>query len=65
VRDPLGALWPFLGIVIEAIVLAVIIVGYEYYKKKDKEKDRGKHLFKFDSHSMTYDMFYSSMQLPT
>lgn len=40
VRDPLGALWPFLGIVIEAIVLAVIIVGYEYYKKKNKEKDR-------------------------
>ena len=34
--DPMGALWPFIGIVVEAIVLVFIIGGYELWKKKQK-----------------------------
>ena len=44
--DPLGALWPFIGIVIEAIILAIIIIAYEKYRCKKGEKcgRKGKHL---------------------
>jgi len=38
VRDPLGALWPFIGIVVEAIVLVIIIFLFECYKKNKKSK---------------------------
>eukprot|EP00794_Sanderia_malayensis_P010011 gene10011-11034_t len=38
VRDPLGALWPFIGIVIEAILLAIIIIAYEKYTANRKKK---------------------------
>ena len=32
----MGALWPFIGIVVEAIVLVFIIGGNELWKKKQK-----------------------------
>lgn len=44
VRDPLGALWPFIGILAETVLLIIIIVIYELYKKKyhsSKDKTDG------------------------
>ena len=34
VRDPLGALWPAIGIVVEAVILFLIIYGTEWWKKR-------------------------------
>lgn len=39
VRDPLGALWPFLGILIEAVILLVTIIAYEKCNKEKKNGD--------------------------
>ena len=36
--DPLGALWPFIGILVEAIVLFIFIMLYETYKSKKHPK---------------------------
>ncbi|XP_028406911.1 uncharacterized protein LOC114529343 isoform X2 [Dendronephthya gigantea] len=33
VKDPLAALWPFIGILVEAVLVAAIILASEYYKK--------------------------------
>ena len=51
--DPLGALWPFIGILCEAIVLAVIILGSEYFRKKkaDSEDGQGKSCLKSFFHA--------------
>ena len=38
ILDPFGALWPFIGIVAEAVLLFFIIGGYELYKRKKKRK---------------------------
>ncbi|XP_020916124.1 roundabout homolog 1 isoform X2 [Exaiptasia diaphana] len=37
VKDPLGALWPVIGIIIEVILLVIIIVLAEKFKKKKTE----------------------------
>lgn len=36
--DPLAPLWPFIGIIVEAIVVAVIICGSEFYRSKRNTK---------------------------
>ncbi|XP_028406908.1 uncharacterized protein LOC114529340 isoform X2 [Dendronephthya gigantea] len=38
VQDPLAALWPFIGILIEAVLVAAIILASEYYKKHSQSK---------------------------
>lgn len=42
VRDPLGPLWPVLGIVIGAILLAIVIGSHEYMNKPAKPADASK-----------------------
>lgn len=39
VKDPLAPLWPFIGIVVEALVVAAIIGGTEYYKCRNARKN--------------------------
>jgi len=39
VKDPLAALWPFVGIVIEVIVLCIIIFFYEKRKTPEEKED--------------------------
>jgi len=39
VKDNLAPLWPFLGILFEIVILAVIIVSYECYRRNKKSED--------------------------
>ncbi|KAL9986543.1 hypothetical protein ACROYT_G000710 [Oculina patagonica] len=54
VRDPLGALWPVIGILIEAIVLFLIIFLSEKFKKKKQKADKEDGRMEF-SYSSTDD----------
>jgi len=42
VKDPLAALWPFIGVLIEIVLLIVIIVVYELYKKRKTANEQNK-----------------------
>ena len=54
--DPLGPLWPVIGILVEALLLFLIIFIAEK-RKKDKEKGKIRRFFFQNAYLMTLTSF--------
>ena len=66
VRDPLGPVWPTLGIVIEALVLFVLLFVTEWWNKKPVSEQSGnrKSLRQSSGDRITYGSFRGTEDEP-